>query len=114
MMKRSCFLIIICVGCILYTFMGCHHAVSIQDADNEIPDTVSYNFNIRPIFSDKCFKCHGPDANKRQAGLRLDIPQSAYAALKDDPGKHALIPGDPGASEVYRRITTSDSADMMP
>jgi len=64
--------------------------------------------------SDKCFKCHGPDANKRQANLRLDMPESAYAALKDEPDKHALVPGDPGASELYRRITTSDSSEMMP
>src|SRR6201996_4704622 len=114
MIRRSWFLIIACAGCILYMFMGCHHAISAQDADNEIPDTVSYNFNIRPIFSDKCFKCHGPDANKRQADLRLDIPEQAYKALKDDPNAHALVPGDPDLSEVYRRITTSDSADMMP
>jgi len=114
MMKRSCFLIIICVGCIFYTFMGCHHAVSIQDADNEIPDTVSYNFNIRPIFSDKCFKCHGPDANKRQAGLRLDIAEDAFKALKDNPRSHAFVPGDPSSSEVFMRITSDDSSVMMP
>lgn len=97
-----------------YTFMGCHHAVSIQDADNEIPDTVSYNFNIRPIFSDKCFKCHGPDANKRQAGLRLDIAEDAFKALKDNPRSHAFVPGDPSSSEVFVRITSEDSSVMMP
>lgn len=97
-----------------YTFMGCHHAVSIQDADNEIPDTVSYNFNIRPIFSDKCFKCHGPDANKRQAGLRLDIAEDAFKALKDNPRSHAFVPGDPPSSEVFVRITSEDSSVMMP
>ena len=42
------------------------------------------------------------------------MPESAYAALKDEPDKHALVPGDPGASELYRRITTSDSSEMMP
>ncbi len=92
---------------------ACHHSPA-SIASEDIPDTVSYNFNIRPILSDKCFKCHGPDANKRQANLRLDIPESAYSVLKDNPKAHALVPGDPGASEVYRRITTSDSNDMMP
>jgi len=92
---------------------ACHNSAGTVAAE-EIPDTISYNFNIRPILSDKCFKCHGPDANKRQANLRLDIPQSAYSALKDNPKAHALVPGDPGASEVYRRITTSDSNDVMP
>ncbi len=95
-------------------FTACHNSSETSVAAEEIPDSVSYNFNIRPIFSDKCFKCHGPDANKRQANLRLDIPENAFAALKDQPGKHALVPGNPDASEVYRRITAADSADMMP
>lgn len=109
------------VFCVVIFFVGaiiglnaCHNASESSVAAEEIPDVVSYNFNIRPILSDKCFKCHGPDANKRQANLRLDIPESAYAALKDEPDKHALVPGDPGASELYRRITTKDSSDMMP
>ncbi len=109
------------VICVAIFFIGaiislnaCHNTSESSVAAEEIPDVVSYNFNIRPILSDKCFKCHGPDANKRQANLRLDIQESAYAALKDEPNKHALVPGDPGASELYRRITTTDSSDMMP
>jgi hypothetical protein len=101
------------VGAII-SLNACHNTSESSVAAEEIPDVVSYNFNIRPILSDKCFKCHGPDANKRQANLRLDIQESAYAALKDEPDKHALVPGDPGASELYRRITTTDSSDMMP
>lgn len=93
---------------------ACHSTTEKSVASEDIPDEVSYNFNIRPILSDKCFKCHGPDANKRQADLRLDIPESAYAALKDDPSLHALVPGDPGASELFRRITSTDSSEMMP
>ena len=103
---------LLAVGLII-GFNACHNSAGTVAAE-EIPDTISYNFNIRPILSDKCFKCHGPDANKRQANLRLDIPESAYNVLKDNPKAHALVPGDPGASEVYRRITTSDSNDMMP
>ncbi len=109
------------VICVAIFFVGaiislnaCHNTSESSVATEEIPDVVSYNFNIRPILSDKCFKCHGPDANKRQANLRLDIQESAYAALKDEPEKHALVPGDPGASELYRRITTSDSSEIMP
>jgi hypothetical protein len=111
-------LTVICVAIFfiaaIISLNACHNTSESSVAAEEIPDVVSYNFNIRPILSDKCFKCHGPDANKRQANLRLDIPESAYAALKDDPDKHALVPGDPGASELYRRITTTDSSDMMP
>ncbi|MFM7629317.1 MAG: PSD1 and planctomycete cytochrome C domain-containing protein [Algoriphagus sp.] len=77
-------------------------------------DQVSYNFHIRPILSDKCFACHGPDANKREANLRLDQEESAFAALKDSPGKFALVAGKPLQSEVYHRITSTDPNEMMP
>lgn len=102
------------VGGMIFSFSACHSSLGSSATAEVVPDTISYNYNIRPILSDKCFKCHGPDANKRQADLRLDIPEQAYKALKDDPNAHALVPGDPDLSEVYRRITTTDSADMMP
>ncbi|MGG7665297.1 PSD1 and planctomycete cytochrome C domain-containing protein [Dyadobacter sp. BHUBP1] len=76
-------------------------------------EAVSYNFDIRPILSDKCFACHGPDAKKREAGLRLDIAESAYAKLKDGKGV-AIFPGKPEQSEVYRRITSPDPSYQMP
>jgi len=85
-----------------------------DNAGGVLPDVVDYNFHIRPILSDRCFKCHGPDANKRQAGLRLDTEEGAYAALKDNPGMHAIVPGDPLQSELYKRIITTDTAEMMP
>ena len=76
-------------------------------------DKVSYNFDVRPILSDKCFACHGPDAKKREAGLRLDMAESAYAKLKD--GKHfAIVPGKPEESEVYKRISSLDPEYQMP
>ena len=83
-------------------------------SSGELPDVVDYNFHIRPILSDRCFKCHGPDANKREAGLRLDTEEGAYAALKDSKGKHAIVPGDPMASVLYARIVTTDTAELMP
>ena len=83
-------------------------------AANKMPDQVSYNFHIRPILSDKCFKCHGPDKNKREAGLRLDIPDSAFAPLKETKGSFAFVPYKPEESEVYKRITSTDSAYFMP
>ena len=54
--------------------------------DSALPEVVSYNFHIRPILSDRCFKCHGPDAAHREAHLRLDIPDSAYAPSKNTKG----------------------------
>lgn len=77
-------------------------------------DTVDFNFDIRPILSDKCFKCHGPDANQRKGGLRLDTEAGAYAALKDDAQQFAIVPGDPEQSAVYQRMITVDSTEIMP
>lgn len=99
---------------ILAGVSGCKEGSEKLAASERMPDTVSYNFDIRPILSDKCFICHGPDANKRQAGLRLDIANEAYKALAENPTAHALVPGDPLKSEVFVRITSEDSAFRMP
>ena len=79
-----------------------------------MPDVVDYNFHIRPILSDRCFKCHGPDANKRQANLRLDTPEGAFAAFKDNAKAHAIVPGDPYASDAFTRLITKDTSERMP
>ncbi|HYF30972.1 MAG TPA: PSD1 and planctomycete cytochrome C domain-containing protein [Chitinophagaceae bacterium] len=79
-----------------------------------LPEKVSYNFHIRPILSDKCFKCHGPDANKRQAGLRLDMADSALSPLKETKGAYAIVPGKPEASELIKRISSPDPEYQMP
>jgi hypothetical protein len=75
---------------------------------------IDYNFHVRPILSDKCFKCHGPDENQRQAGLRLDMAESAYAELEESPGHYAVVPGDLEASELFHRITATDTSLVMP
>lgn len=77
-------------------------------------EQVSYNFHIRPILSDKCFACHGPDANKRESELRLDTEAGAYAALKDDPSQFVIKPGNLEESTVYHRITSEDPGELMP
>jgi hypothetical protein len=112
MRQRLYLLWIACAGSILCIIAACGHSGS--NVEDQIPDIVSYNFNIRPILSDKCYKCHGPDASKRQAGLRLDMPESAFKALKDNPNAHVLVPGSPEMSELFRRISTNDTSEMMP
>ncbi len=79
-----------------------------------IPKIIDYNFDVRPILSDKCFNCHGPDANKRSANLRLDTEEGAFKALKDNKTKHAIIKGKPDESEVFYRISTKDTMKVMP
>jgi hypothetical protein len=95
-------------------FQACNRTISNEVKEEEIPDRVSYNFDIRPVLSDKCLSCHGPDANKREAGLRLDDPRSVFDALKEHPGAHAIVAGKPQSSEVYLRISTTDTARLMP
>jgi len=71
------------------------------------PERVQFNRDIRPILSDKCFFCHGPDANKREADLRLDLRDNAVDA-------GAINVDDPGVSELLRRITSTDPDVQMP
>ncbi|HVX59029.1 MAG TPA: DUF1553 domain-containing protein [Pirellulales bacterium] len=72
---------------------------------------VSYNRDVRPILSDNCFRCHGPDSASRQAELRLDQHDSA---IQDRDGLRAITPGKSAESEVFRRLTTSDPGERMP
>lgn len=70
-------------------------------------DSPRFNRDVRPILSNNCLPCHGPDTNKRKADLRLDQRESALA-------KHAIVPGDLAASEILRRISTTDPDELMP
>lgn len=74
-------------------------------------DTPQFNRDIRPIFADKCFACHGPDAGTREADLRLDTREGALADLG---GTRAIVPGNLRRSEVWKRITTKDEDVRMP
>ncbi|MEO6730965.1 MAG: PSD1 and planctomycete cytochrome C domain-containing protein [Ferruginibacter sp.] len=105
--------IVIVLALLLVTFLTWISCIN-KSSSHPMPDQVSYNFHIRPILSDKCFKCHGPDINKREAGLRLDIPDSAFAPLKETKGAFALIPFKPEESELYKRISSTDTAFLMP
>ncbi len=74
--------------------------------------SIDYNRQIRPIFSENCYACHGPDENKRMAGLRLDQKESALEKLTS--GRVAIVPGDPSGSELIIRISSENDALRMP
>jgi Protein of unknown function (DUF1549)/Protein of unknown function (DUF1553)/Concanavalin A-like lectin/glucanases superfamily/Planctomycete cytochrome C len=77
-----------------------------------VPDVVDFNFHVKPILSDRCFKCHGPDDRVRKASLRFDVREGAFAELPS--GRHAVVAGDTGRSEMVRRILSTDPKVMMP
>ncbi len=75
-------------------------------------EPIDFNRDIRPILSNKCFTCHGPDESSREAGLRFDERASAVAELES--GLRAIVPGDPEESELIYRIRSTDKHDRMP
>src|SRR6188768_4594640 len=76
-------------------------------------EPLRYNRDIRPILSDNCFACHGPDKDKRKAGLRLDLKEDAFRKL--DSGDFAIVPGKPDQSRLLHVISLPpDDDDHMP
>ena len=85
------------------------HAVSAQNAAvKPAAAPVDFNRDVRPILSDTCFACHGPDEQQRMARLRLDTREGAFA----EPG--VIIPGDAAKSKLIQRITAEEPAILMP
>ncbi|PQO44814.1 DUF1553 domain-containing protein [Blastopirellula marina] len=93
---------VLAIGCLALC------TVRIHAEDTEI----DFTRDIRPILSGKCFHCHGPDEETREAGLRLDQADAAVAEL--DSGMFAVVPGKPEQSELIARIVTQDEALRMP
>jgi hypothetical protein len=86
----------------------------IQVAYEELPESLDFNIHVKPILSDKCFACHGPDLAAQKAGLSLHTPEMAFASLKDSPGKVAIKPGRLRKSELFHRIISEDPEYLMP
>ncbi len=88
----------------------CGVVPSVQGAEG--PAKLSFNRDIRPILSDNCFYCHGPDAAKQKSNLRLDIRDSALKGGKSE--LPALVPGKPEGSEMFTRVCSEDADEHMP
>ncbi len=80
-------------------------------AVGQVNRAVEFNRQVRPILADRCFRCHGPDPSQRQAELRLDVRESAIELHDDHP---AILPGEPGRSELMNRIKSTDPSLRMP
>jgi len=83
-------------------------------AYEELPKKLDFNIHVKPILSDKCFACHGPDKVKIEAGLQLHASQTAFAELPENEGKYAIVPGSLQKSEVFHRIISEDEELIMP
>ena len=83
-----------------------------RNGDVTVANEISFDRDVRPILSNHCWKCHGPDAQERKAGLRLDQRESAIKPAES--GKSAIVPKKPNDSELLRRVLSSDSDELMP
>ncbi len=77
-----------------------------------LPEKIDFNYHVKPILSDRCFSCHGPDEKTRMAGLRLDDEKIAFSKLSS--GQTAISPGSINSSSVAHRILSDDPEFMMP
>ena len=82
--------------------------------ERKIPEEVDYNFHVRPILSDNCFACHGPDVKARQANLRLDTEEGAFSALAEYEHAYPFVKGKPEESLAFLKMTSTDTGEMMP
>ncbi len=102
--------------CFTVLFYSCSPDLpeEVQAAYEELPESVDFNIHVKPILSDKCFACHGPDLAAQKAGLSLHTPEMAFASLKDSPGKVAIKSGSLRNSELFHRIISEDPEYSMP
>src|SRR5262245_58053149 len=94
------------------TFLASLLAVLLLTAAGRTADRIDFQRDIRPILSNNCFKCHGPDEGSRKAKLRLDLREMALKGGRS--GESAIVAGKPEASEMVRRITSQDETAVMP
>ena len=97
---------------VLVTILAATCAIAGQALGAADPPAIDFNRHIRPILSNNCYKCHGPDAGERKSGLRLDVRDAATAAAES--GSPAIVPGQPDQSGLVERIASDDPDFQMP
>lgn len=86
----------------------------VEVAMQQLPDQLDFNTHVKPVLSDRCFACHGPDQANREAGLRLDVAEGAMAELPESPGQFAIKAGNISDSQLAHRILSDDPDQVMP
>lgn len=112
-MRQLTFLLIL-FSCLLLVHCTMEIPEEVVIAYDKLPARLDFNYDVKPILSDKCFACHGPDQAKQKADLRLDTPEGAFAALKSNPNLHAIVAYKPSKSEAIQRILSDDASIVMP
>jgi len=105
----------ILLGVLVLLVVGCKQEmpIGIAEAYENLPATIDFNQHIRPILADRCFACHGPDDNTREAELRLDLEEDAFARLKESKGK-AFVKGSYSKSVAWQRMVSDNPEFQMP
>lgn len=91
-----------------------YETTDLKGIKTKVPEKIDFTFDVKPILSDRCFKCHGPDKNAIEGGLSLNTAADAYTALGENKDHFAIVPGDVKKSELVNRIFTNDESLMMP
>ena len=102
-----------CFILVIFMLSSCDNSDSTTFQGN-LPEIVDFNFHIKPIFSDRCYACHGPDANARKGEVRLDDEAFAYDLLDSLEGNYVIRPGNLMKSELYQRIINEEEEHRMP
>ena len=95
-------------------WQACSDRDSVDDRGISRKGKIDFNYHVKPILSDKCFSCHGPDEKKRQAEFRLDTEEGAFKALKSDAHNFAIVKGNAKDSYLVKRIFSEDPLFRMP
>ena len=110
--RRLTYISVIISALFLASCGGNDIPVEVAALADKLPETVDYNLHIKPILSDRCFKCHGPDKSKVEAGLQLTNSEGATEKLKS--GRQAIVGGNINRSELVKRILSKDPEEIMP
>jgi len=99
---RTYLLLLLVAGCCLYYPVLPTFRRDVAQAYAALPDGLDYNLHVKPILSDKCFACHGPDKAKQKAGLATGYPRIRLRPPAESPGKVAIDPGSLKGSELFQ------------
>lgn len=112
--NRNYFIIYLIGFIVLASCGGPELSESVQLAYDKLPKEIDFNKHVKPILSDKCYICHGPDKAKIAAGLQLHTPEAAYKESENSPGKYTIVRGNTGKSLLVERILSDDPEIVMP